>query len=709
MEERRQKFYPEEELVALVRSLDRPQDEGLFSMDVLVVYPHLEQEYTRVCPKRCDLATAAEKAANEAYSYDVNLTALREDIKLMVNNCYRFNGTKGPLANIAERFEAFAKEQIDAYVTKKAGGRRLSSLRLSAVTATAAETSRGKRQRVESKDTSGVHGSQKPQQHRGGDKSRSGEMDGLSATSAEMVRLVDSLNRREDQGAFAVDVAEKYPELKKSYEEVCPVKMNLTILRERAASGYYLGIPQPTTTSKNPEPQTQSKRRQLLATDASPSSVFGSTIAESLVLLRNDVELMVSNCVRFNSNVQSWVELARSFQSFAHKKIDDFVIRHVPALKGTRSGVDAYVTGEKQQSQQQLLSQASKSQQLHFTSSQDDEQMVTSTHSFASPSFSLPSTATATTYAMKGRAAEAASPPLRAPAVTVANYITPTIVPTALQPVFATPDALRRRLVSDHLHRETLRARLIRSSTRSHNDKGDNKNTINNGTNNNKEEEEGKEEEEEDGADKKEEKNSVQHTYNSAFSCRAVLCAFAASVREFYRLKRECQNFVNPFEYPRQEEQLYMDCIVLIEQQFERLFLHTLLYDKEKADFYDWNAEKAVRKIVGSSEVTSLKEKDHEGFLCGFGSSWLDDAHLCYLVRFLQHLPQLMGLACATTVHLTGTELKDARPALQITEVAKGVIEKLARITEELLTFIAQYEQEAMNMESHAEIGKEVS
>nr|6NEY_A Chain A, Uncharacterized protein [Trypanosoma cruzi] len=130
MEERRQKFYPEEELVALVRSLDRPQDEGLFSMDVLVVYPHLEQEYTRVCPKRCDLATAAEKAANEAYSYDVNLTALREDIKLMVNNCYRFNGTKGPLANIAERFEAFAKEQIDAYVTKKAGGRRLSSLRL---------------------------------------------------------------------------------------------------------------------------------------------------------------------------------------------------------------------------------------------------------------------------------------------------------------------------------------------------------------------------------------------------------------------------------------------------------------------------------------------------------------------------------------------------------------------------------------------------
>ncbi|EKF29464.1 hypothetical protein MOQ_006753 [Trypanosoma cruzi marinkellei] len=625
----------------------------------------------------------------------------------MVNNCYRFNGTKGPLANIAERFEAFAKGQIDAYVAKKTGGRRLSSLRLPAVTPTAGETSRGKRQRVESKDTSGVHGSQKPEQHRGsGDKSRSGEMASPSATTTEMVRLVDSLNRREDQGAFAVDVAEAYPELKKSYEEVCPVKMNLAIVRERAASGYYLGISQPTTAIKQ-EPQTQSKRRELLTNEASPSSVFGSTIAESLVLLRNDVELMVSNCVRFNSNVQSWVELAKSFQSFAHKKIDDFVVRHVPALKGTRSGVDAYVMGEKQQSQQQVLSQASKSQQLHLTSSQDDERMVTSAHSGASLPSSLPSTATASTYAMKGRAAEAASLPIRAPAVTVANYITPTIVPTALQPVFATPDALRQRLVSDHLHRETLRARLIRSFTCSHNEKGDKKIGINNDTNNNKEEEKGKGEE--DGVDKKEEKNPVQHTYNPAFSCRSVLCAFSASVREFYRLKRERQNFVTPFEYPRQEEQLYMDCIALIEQQFERLFLHTLLYDKEKADFYDWNAERAVRKIVENNEVTSLKEKDHEGCLCGFGSSWLDDAHLCYLVRFLQHFPQLMGLACATTVHLTGTEPTNAKPALHITEVAKGVIEKLARITEELLTFIAQYEQEAVNTESHAEIGKEMS
>ncbi|RNF10899.1 hypothetical protein TraAM80_01283 [Trypanosoma rangeli] len=700
MEERRQKFYPADEIVALVRSLDRPQDEGLFSKDVLLVYPHLAEEYTRVCPRRCDLATAAEKAASDVYSYDVKLTALRDDVELMVNNCHRFNGTEGALADIANRFEAFAKEQIDAYVAKKTGGRRVSSFRLSTATA-AGETTRGKRQREESKNTSGDSSPQQSQQSRGSKRSHPTPAGGGSSpvTSAEVVKLVESLNRREDKGAFAVDVATAYPELKQSYEEVCPVKMNLALARERAASGYYLGMPQCAANPEQP-PSPQFKRRQLSAAEASTSSVFGSTVAQSMTLLRNDVELMVSNCLRFNANAQAWVKLAKSFHSFAHKKIDEFVLRHAPALKGTKSGVDAYVNEADQQSlqrPQQLLSPLSQSQQLCYSSSQDDERKTEGTR----PTAAAAVVASTAMHAKKEAVAAVVSPPPRASAVTVVKYTTPMVVPTALQPVFATPDALRRRLVSDHLHRGTLRARLIRSSALA-GEGGDTGGNKDDNGNNNAEEEEGAGE-----FDRKKETQhtSAQQTFGPALSCRAVLRAFAASVEDFYQSQRERQDFVTPFEYPRQEEQLYTDCIALIEQQFEHLFLHTLVYDQEKADCYEWSAAKAVWRLVKDNAAAPLASAAPDAPSPGGVSCWLDDVHLCYLVRFLQHFPQLMGLACATPTHsavatAAATTTTSAKPTLHITEVAKGVIEKLARITEELLAFIAQYEQKVGSVEN---------
>ncbi|ESL09228.1 hypothetical protein TRSC58_03055 [Trypanosoma rangeli SC58] len=703
MEERQQRFYPADEIVALVRSLDRPQDKGLFSKDVLLVYPHLAEEYTRVCPRRCDLATAAEKAASDAYSYDVKLTALRDDVELMVNNCHRFNGTEGVLADIANRFEAFAKEQIDAYVAKKTGGRRASSFRLSTATA-AGETTRGKRQREEPKNASGDSTPQQSQHHRGSKRSQPTPAGGGSSpvTSADVVKLVESLNRREDKGAFAVDVATAYPELKQSYEEVCPEKMNLTLARERAASGYYLGMPQGTA---NPEqqPPPQFKRRQLSAVEVSTSSVFGSTVAQSMTLLRNDVELMVSNCLRFNANVQAWVKLAKSFHCFAHKKIDEFVLRHAPALKGTKSGVDAYVTEADQQSSQrpqQLLSPLLQSQRPGFSNSQDDERKIEGTWPTAAASTAL--------HAKKEAVAAVVSLPPRAPAVTVVKYTTPMVVPTALQPVFATPDALRRRLISDHLHRGTLRARFIRSSAVAGEggDTGGNKDD--NSTNNAEEEEEAGE------FDRKKEARhtSAQQTFGSALSCSAVLRAFAASVEDFYKSQRERQDFATPFEYPRQEEQLYTDCIALIEQQFEHLFLHTLVYDQEKADCYEWSAAKAVCKLVKDNAAAPLADAAPDAPSPGGVSCWLDDVHLCYLVRFLQHFPQLMGLACATPTHSAAARAAaataSAKPTLHITEVAKGVIEKLARITEELLAFIAQYEQKVGGLED-PEKGRQAS
>lgn len=48
------------------------------------------------------------------------------------------------------------------------------------------------------------------------------------------------------------------------------------------------------------------------------------------------------------------MKLALSFRKFAHRKVDELVLRHAPVLKGTATGVDVYVKQTHALQQQQL-------------------------------------------------------------------------------------------------------------------------------------------------------------------------------------------------------------------------------------------------------------------------------------------------------------------------------------------------------------------
>nr|CCC95871.1 unnamed protein product [Trypanosoma congolense IL3000] len=668
MADSRKLLYSPEELVALVRSLDRPQENGLFSQDVLLQYPELAESYTKVCPKRCDIATATKRAANNAYGYDVHLTGLKEDVQLMVSNCIRFNGPEGPYADAARSFEKFAVEKIDAFISRKSGGRRLSSLRLAAperqtsgkrvregetreIEAASAESSLPRRHHLRSfKDTTG--------DIKANIRAESAE-DGTDRET-ELVRLIDSLNRREDKGAFVVDVAEAYPELKTAYELACPVKMNLNIMKERARSGYYF---------------EQQHRRRRNGVDL--ALYIRGSVAESLPLLRNDVELMVNNCINFNAGAPEWIRLAGSFHRFAHRKIDDFILRLAPHLRGTKTGAEVYVQNsiKPQQGEFQVKPDGDGGGKL---ARQEDNQLLGSdTAPSAFPPSSPQAVAVPSLLPRSGVAIEepkASPPPV---SISVVSTIVPMIEPTALQPMFATPNALRERIVSDHLHKGTLHARLISSTADNKKDKADT-----------------------EGGNRTKRDTEFLQLYAPAYSCRAVLEAFLVSVHEFYRVQRESQNFVSPFTYMQDEERLYCDYVTLVTQQLERVLLVAVLYEQEKAELYDWVAEKAICQAGGGCTALPT-EALHGQAPC----SWLDQVHLCYLVRFLCHIPQLLGLACSEADSLSKDEY--GRPHLYLTTVAQGVVGKIAKITEELLSFISNYEQKLSDIPKNSEVADE--
>ncbi|KAG8348689.1 Bromodomain [Trypanosoma vivax] len=687
MSRERQPIYPAEELVALVRSLDRAEEQGLFSYDVIKQYPHLAEAYTKVCPVRCDLATAAHRAQRNVYGHDTQLTTLRKDVELMVNNCILFNGTDSVFAEAARQFGKFAAEQIDAYVSRKTGGRRFSTLRLKN-TATAAamgdgddnapadsdankggtvvvtpvpeRTPRGKRSREEEENHNAEQRKAMPSLGRNGSaddsKRNVSQINGTDITR-ELLKLIESLNRREDKNAFAIDVVKAYPELKDAYEAICPVKMNLIIMQERAASGYYF----------NQQQQPGQRHEEV-------TSFLGGSVADSLTLLRSDVELMVNNCLRFNSGAPKWEQLAESFHLFAHKKIDDFVLRHAPHLKGTRSGVDAYARDSRWQAQERLPGGNTESE---AEGAQQSAHNTLPVHSEAVPSTPTSVDRAAPLARKRDTSEEKATLRMqRHSAIYVANGVAPTIQPTVLQPVFTVPEALRRRVISDHLQRGTLHARLISSNDIPHVN-GD----VSGAKHCNEENSGGYE----NGIDE------PPRVYGSALSCRAVLNAFVRSVRDFYEAQRQRQELESPFLYSMEEEQLYMDCVALVKQQLERLFLYVVLYEQEKAEMYEWIARKAAQQMTTGKNTFS--SANH---------CWLDEAHLCYLVRFLLHLPQLLGLACAEA----DPEADGSEPELTITSVAKGVIERIARVTEEMLSFISRYEEKVEGKPETGAVGE---
>lgn len=369
--------YPSHSIEKLVKSLDRKEDEYLFSKDVLLTHPHLAEVYTSTCPVRCDLTTAARKAVSGAYSEDPNLSRLRDDLQLMVDNCIRFNGQDSPLAEIARKFMAFATQQVNAFIAQYSSTTTITTTNNSGGGGKAGASSASY-----TRTTSVVHSSGgRSVERTPPSSSHLASMSSFTSTvlppppppprRKEVEDLLIALRRQYEE--FAVDVTEAYPELKQKYLEVCPRVMHLGRMVEKARAGVYTEedpTVSPNSHSSRPPSRTFSAGGRGSSSSphrgrhghgaggrggggggsstTSPSSsssvCWGTTIVACLPLLRQDVELIVRNCLVFNAGLEKWERLARQFQQHAHRAIDGLVRKRYPALQGTLTGEEHYYT-----------------------------------------------------------------------------------------------------------------------------------------------------------------------------------------------------------------------------------------------------------------------------------------------------------------------------------------------------------------------------
>ena len=96
-----------------VLSLNRVEDEKVFAQDVAVTHPYILEAYNSVCPQRMDLATMAKNARQGRYSSVGGFDLLETDLKLIVDNCCKFNGAESYLGQIAKNFSKFVQAELE--------------------------------------------------------------------------------------------------------------------------------------------------------------------------------------------------------------------------------------------------------------------------------------------------------------------------------------------------------------------------------------------------------------------------------------------------------------------------------------------------------------------------------------------------------------------------------------------------------------------
>ncbi|KPI85660.1 hypothetical protein ABL78_5281 [Leptomonas seymouri] len=652
-------YYREEDIAALIRTLDREEDHHIFAEDVLKTYPYLEESYTKVCPQRCDLATAAKRAREGAYSHDVRLNALRVDIALMVSNCVAYNGPTSAYAETAAKFERFAFDQIDRFVIEHNNGRRPSRLRLPAAS------------------------QEQPQQrhHASNEQGKKGSAPDRGATATafvvpttrEVVQLVESFNRREDGGAFSVDVAEAYPDLRESYQKMCPHPMNLVMMRQRAKEGHYTANP-----------------------TAPP--LFGPSVAASFTRLREDVELLVRNCVTFNAKVDSWVKLAHSFQAFAHRRIDDFVLQHAASLRGTQTGAQSYPNGtiNSTSTAAATVTEAAPAPALSSTASnanisgsnaggkRDGRKRERAEERGGGSS----STATTCISALS----VTAPPPVK-----VVGEVAPQVCPTPLQPSLVIPPRLRRRLALEHLQHMQLPLRRVGVSVPLAELYPALPKLLKAGATAAPlaEAPEGKPGEE-TPLPSSSPSSTQLITIDASSSAGHVLQLLRQSIEEFFCEQRRRPDFTDAFAFSQREEHLYRSVLQVIAEQFENTVQHLLLYERESAELAEWTALKALQKVAeDTADQAAPRLADH--------------LHYLYLVRFLAQWPQLACLCCTSSTPpvlgggpaatsgagsgSAGAATTAAQGSLRISRDQLKAMAQVALITQELLNFVEKVDE----------------
>eukprot|EP00796_Vickermania_ingenoplastis_P012037 gene12037-8290_t len=559
--------YRNTEVEALINSLNRKEDQFIFAKPVVATHPYLAEAYTRACPERCDLSTAARHAAGGKYSADPMLLSLRADVKLMVDNCIRFNGRDSRLGLIAQRFDAFAQQAIDEFIIRHAPTLPVDILP-------------------------------------------------PNPTGNDLAVLVDRLRRPEDQGAFEGDVTAAFPDLKARYLAVCPNVMFIDRMREKAVSGAY---------------------------QSSSNVLWGRSVAESLAPLRDDVELIVSNCIAFNASNPMWLKLAQSFRRHAHKVLDDFVLERVPALRGTITGVKVFTSADKTAAPKPAAGgtrprEAGARKAVRWEADGDPHPPVAAVEAKA-----------------EGRCD--AAPALRRAAV---------------QPPLAIPPRVRRRLVADHVARDQLEPRLVGATCRSAalyaGGEGSPDGTV-----------------------------LLRHEHSTA----ALLDAFIATVEGVFHQQRRGGGAVvdNAFRHSREEEQVSRDVVCTLRQQFNRLFMAALLYEREAVGVRAFAAARCVADWSSPDDESVERSRHGDGApalsRCGATVDWAAVAHYTYLIRLAVQMPQITALCCCSAKD------NDATPALTLPSAASTLVSHVCRVMEELLEFSERYEDLLLAQDAH--------
>jgi hypothetical protein len=196
-------------IVAFIQSLDRPQENQLFSQDIALTHPGILEQYSVVCPRRMDLGTMKAKAMSRhsPYKAEDNYQALSDDLELMVSNCLRFNHDDPTLCKITKAFHEFAIAAFASF---------LESQKLSAPVSS------------ESKKSTPLLPTAASVATLMRDRSRHIE---------SFVRSLDRLDA--DEGIFSSDVLVTHPHLRESYEAVCPQRTDLGTMAKQARQGRY--------------------------------------------------------------------------------------------------------------------------------------------------------------------------------------------------------------------------------------------------------------------------------------------------------------------------------------------------------------------------------------------------------------------------------------------------------------------------------------
>jgi hypothetical protein len=108
----------------LCTRLDRAEDNHEFLRDIKDTYPHLDEQYAKVCPNRMFLERMRFKALEGRYRGPTGLQKFKDDLDLIVNNCKAFNQPGEWIVTRAIDFHQFSYAEAERAWSKQMAARK---------------------------------------------------------------------------------------------------------------------------------------------------------------------------------------------------------------------------------------------------------------------------------------------------------------------------------------------------------------------------------------------------------------------------------------------------------------------------------------------------------------------------------------------------------------------------------------------------------